>query len=311
MKQSIRLQWSNLKVGALLMIVAAILLWASLTGGGTSIFEPKQNFVCYFRNVNGLVRGSPVWMAGMEVGNVRSLQFVNIDSMRQVKVVCGVKKAIWPQLTFKAEVMLGSIGLVGDKYVEIIPGTDSGFTIEPMGVIKTRDYGSIEALYKTAEEAIGNAGNIIGNIDTVLARMNRGEGTLGRIATEDELYVQLHALAANLTVLTADLQKNQERIVSSIERLSHSIADLSGQVTENSGTLGRIMNDPALYDNLQNTTARLDTIMGRISASEGSLGLLVSDTALYVELTNLMVRVKSLVTDIEENPRKYFKFSFF
>jgi phospholipid/cholesterol/gamma-HCH transport system substrate-binding protein len=311
MKRTIGVKWGNLKTGIVLMVALAALLWASLSGGGTSIFERKGNFVCYFRNVNGLVAGSPVWMSGVEVGNVRSVEFVNLDSLRQVRVVCRVIKEVWPMLTEDAEAMVGTIGLVGDKYVEIIPGTKGKPPIKEMEVIRTRDAGSAEAVFKAGEEAIGQVRSAVDNLDLLLARMNRGEGTLGKLATDTSLYRQVTLLVANLTRLTADLQRNQERIVTSLERTTTSVERLSEKVSNNTGTIGRLVNDPQLYDNLAATSARLDTIMNKINSAEGSLGLLVSDTALYVELTNLMARLNNLVTDIEKNPRKYFKFSVF
>ncbi|MGH8015097.1 MAG: MlaD family protein, partial [Candidatus Zixiibacteriota bacterium] len=83
------------------------------------------------------------------------------------------------------------------------------------------------------------------------------------------------------------------------------------KVDQNTGTVGRLFNDPQLYDNLSSTTARLDTIMSKLNNAEGSMGLLVNDSALYVEITNLVARTSNLITDIEKNPRKYFKFSVF
>jgi phospholipid/cholesterol/gamma-HCH transport system substrate-binding protein len=69
--------------------------------------------------------------------------------------------------------------------------------------------------------------------------------------------------------------------------------------------------EPALYENLNATSARLDSILTKIDRSQGSAGLLVNDTGLYVELTNLMARANTLITDIQKDPRKYFKFSVF
>ncbi len=311
MKRTIGVKWGNLKIGILLMLAIAALLWASLSGGGTSIFESKGHFVCYFRNVSGLVPGSPVWMSGVEVGNVRSVDFVNLDSLRQVKVVCRVKKAVWPMLTEDAEAMVGTIGLVGDKYVEIFPGSKGRSAINEMDVIATRDAGDAEAMFKAGENAIGEVRSVADNLDILLARMNRGEGTLGKLATDTLLYRHLTRLAANLTQLTLDLQQNQERIISSLEKTASSFERLADKVDSNTGTIGKLANDPRLYDNLSATSARLDTITNKINAAEGTLGLLVSDTALYVELTNLMARINNLVTDIEKNPGKYFKFSIF
>ncbi len=311
MKRSVKLTWSSIKTGTLIVIAASIALWASFTGGGTSIFESKKEFTCYFRNVDGLVFGSPVWMSGLEVGNVRSLNFVNIDSLAQVEVICAVKKSVWPRLTVKAEVLLGSIGFLGDKYIEIIPYPGEALQIEEGGIVPTKDAGDAKAVMKEAEYAVASTGSVIRNLDSLLGRMNRGEGTFGKLAKDDALYADLTTLLGRLSLLTGDLQKNQVTVVESLEKLSGSISSLADKVQQNSGTIGKLMNDPELYDNLASTTSKLDTIMGSINSAEGSLGLLVNDTTLYIEVAELMARINSLVEDIEENPRKYFKFSVF
>ena len=311
MQRSIRVRWGNLKVGILLVISFGVLMWASLSGTGTSIFQPKGLFVVYFANVNGLLPGAPVWMSGVEVGNVKEIEFVNLDSAKVVKVTCRAKKAIWKQLTPGTMVQLGVIGFLGDKYVEIIPSLKPGEPLAEGGELPVRDAGSAERLFLEGEKAMSEAGAIMSNLDSILARVNRGEGSLGKIATQDEFYLQMTKLMTNLTGLTGDLQKNQERIVSSIERTSKAMSGISEKVDNNTGTLGRIVNDPQLYDNLTATTARLDTIMLKLNNSSGSMGLLVNDTALYVEVTNLLSRLNNLVADIEKNPRKYLKFSVF
>ena len=311
MRRSTITKWGDIKVGLVLVAGIAAMLWASLSGGGTSIFDTKDTFVCYFENVNGLVGGSPVWMSGVEVGNVKSVSFVNLGPGREVKVVCRVKKSVWHMLTDSSEVLLGTIGFLGDKYVEILPTAYTGKIIEPNDVIRTRDAGSVEAVMKTGEEAIVKAGSLITNLDSLLGRMNRGDGSLGKLATDDALHNNLTALLANLTELTARLHANQERIVTSIETTAGAVSELTDKVHNNTGTLGKIVNDPALYDNLSATSAKLDSVMQRINAAEGSLGLFVSDTAFYIETVNLLTRVNNLVADIEQNPRRYFKFSVF
>jgi len=311
MKRTTVVKWGSLKIGLLLTAVIVILMWASLSGGGTSIFESKGKFVCYFRNVEGLVAGSPIWMSGVEVGNVKSVQFVNLDSLRQVKVVCRVKRDVWSRLTSSARVQLGTIGFLGDKYIEIIPSMEPGTPIEEMDVIKTSDAGSASRVFKAGEHAINDAKGIVLRLDTLLARMNAGEGTLGKMATDDRMYNETVVLLSKLTVLTTELQKNQGAITSSIEKTSNSVESLSRKVDENTGTIGRLVNDPQLYDNLVMSTAKLDTILQKMNQAQGSLGLLVNDTGLYVEMTNLMARMNTLVTDIQDNPRKYFKFSVF
>lgn len=311
MKRSVSAKWGSLKVGILLSIAIVIGIWASLSGGGTSLLESKKSFTCYFPNVDGLISGSPVWMAGVEVGNVSHVTFVNLDDWRRVEVRCRVKESAWNMMTTDTYVQLGTIGFLGDKYVDVVPGTPGRPVIAPGSTVKSIAAKDASALFSSGEEAFNKAGGIASEMDTLLARVNRGEGTLGKIATDKELYRNLNDLSVNLTRLVADLQKNQERIVESLERSSNALKDVSDQVSSNSGTLGKIMNDPKLYDNLQATTARLDSIMTKIDRAEGSIGLLVNDTAMYSQFVNLMARTNNLITDIERNPHKYFKFSVF
>jgi len=311
MRRSIGVKWGKLRVGGLLTLALAMALWASLSGGGTSIFENKKKFICYFRNVGGLLPGSPVWMSGMEVGNVRSVEFVNLDSLRQVRVVCRIKNEVWPMMTIDARVQLGTIGFLGDKYIEVIPGSKDQPMITEMAIVRTEDAGEASKMFKAGETAINDVRKLTSNLDTVLGRMGRGEGTLGKLSSDSMLYVNLTKLITSLSVLTNDLQKNQERITRSLERTANSVADLSDKVHGNKGTVGRLVNDPALYDNLSSTSAQLDSVVHKLNREHGTLGMMVNDSALYVEITNLVKRVNNLVTDIEQNPRKYFKFSVF
>lgn len=118
-------------------------------------------------------------------------------------------------------------------------------------------------------------------------------------------------MLAAMTVLIDDMQESQKRIVSSIESVSENLSGISRKVNDNEGTLGRIISDPAIYDNLHSSTGRIDSILARISRGEGTAGALVNDDELYQEMRNLIVRIENLVIDIEKNPRKYFKFSVF
>ncbi|MCX6834023.1 MAG: MlaD family protein [candidate division Zixibacteria bacterium] len=310
MRRSVKIKWGAVPVGVVIMLAIVILIYSSMTGGGTSIFDPKISFVCYFANVNGLVRGSPIWFGGVEVGNVTSLDFEVVNSPRQVRVVCRVTERIHRYLTTETRVELGTIGILGDRYIEIVPGL-KGTPIESMDVIEVQEIGSAPAMFEAGEKALGKVDQLATNLDTLLVRVNRGEGTLGQLASNDSLYVQLTALLANLTRITASLQKNQESLIESVRHMSQSVGDLAQQVSENKGTLGKLVTEPALYDNLNSSSARLDSILTKIDLAKGNLGLMVNDSALYVELTNLLTRANSLITDIEKNPRKYFKFSVF
>ncbi|MCP4706894.1 MAG: MCE family protein, partial [candidate division Zixibacteria bacterium] len=112
MKRSTKVKWGEIKVGVLITIALFVLVWASFSGSGTSIFDKKINFVAYFDNVNGLVKGAPVWIAGVEVGNVSSIKFVNLDSAGQIELKLRVKESVTNMITIDARIRLGTIGML-------------------------------------------------------------------------------------------------------------------------------------------------------------------------------------------------------
>ncbi len=311
MKRSNRVKWGELKVGLVITLAVVALLWASFSGGGTSIFEDKIKYKAYFANVNGLVAGAPVWISGVEVGNVSSIEFVNLDSARQILIELRVIEKTRRMLTTDAQVSLGTIGLLGDKYIELTPGTLSNPMLEVGSVIQTKSAGDLTAILGESQGAVTKMKGLMDNLDQLTGKVNRGEGSMGRLFNEDVLYVEMTRLLSEMTILVQGLQKNQERLITSIENVSTNIDTITSRVEQNTGTIGKLIADPGLYNNLHSSAGRIDSILAKINQGEGTAGAIVNDDELYQEIKNLVVRIENLVTDIEKNPKKYFKFSVF
>jgi len=240
MKRSTKVKWGEIKVGILISIAIFVLLWASFSGSGTSIFEKKASYIAYFDNVSGLVKGAPVWIAGVEVGNVKSIKFVNLDSAGQIEIKLRVKESVTNMITVDARIRIGTIGMLGDKYVEIIPGTLGRQLIAEDGAIRTDATGDLAALMSEGEELVSSTRKVMGNLCDITGQIKDGEGTLGQLISNKQLHAELTSLVTTMTVL-------------------------------------------------------MD----------------VNDDELYQEIKNLVARINNLVTDIEQNPHKYLKFSVF
>jgi phospholipid/cholesterol/gamma-HCH transport system substrate-binding protein len=311
MKRSTRVKWGEIRVGLLIAIALTIFVWASFTGGGLTIFESKIDYHAYFDNVDGLVSGAPVRLAGVEVGNVHSIEFVNIDTARLIEIDIRVKRSIMNMVTADSKVMLGTLGLLGDKYIEIIPGSPNLPVHREGSVIQTAQTRGFSAFLDEGEEVMTDTGRLMRNLSIITGRMKAGEGTVGQLIYNEELYTELTKLASAMTVLMENLQKNQARITEAIEGMSSNLEDISRKVDDNTGTIGRLVNEPGLYDNLHSSTGRIDSILSKINQGRGTAGAMVNDDELYQDIKNLIVRIDNLVSDIEKNPRKYFKFSVF
>ena len=311
MKQSTKVKWGEIKVGVLITFALFVLVWASFSGGGTSIFDKKVSYIAYFDNVSGLVKGAPVWIAGVEVGNVSSIKFVNLDSAGQIELKLRVKKSVTNMITIDASIKLGTIGMIGDKYVEIIPGTLGKPLIAENSAIKTSATGDLAAIISEGEDLISSSRKTMGNLCEITAGLKEGEGTIGQLLTNDQLHTELTGMIVSMTILMDGLQKNQERITGAMESMSTNLAEVTAKANSNTGTIGKLLGDPELYNNLHSSTGRIDSILLKINQGQGTAGAFVNDDELYQEAKNLIVRIENLVTDIETNPHKYLKFSVF
>ena len=132
-----KLAWAELRVGILVLTSFTILAIAIiLISGGAGLFQSKYSVKTYFSSASGLRKGSLVWLAGIEVGNVSA---VNIspspDPNHAVEVVMQVNKEFQSAIREDSIASLGSIGLLGDKYVDISRGSSSFKPILPGGEI--------------------------------------------------------------------------------------------------------------------------------------------------------------------------------
>ncbi len=308
MRRSNRVKWSELKIAIVVIFAFAFLLYASFTGGGTSVFEGKNFFVVYFDDVKGLTIGSPIWVKGIEVGNVKSIKFVNAEN--RIKVVGRVRKDVWEIVKTDATVKVSSVGLIGDKYLDLNPGDPTKPTLENHGEVKTSP-DEVARVMSQGISAMENMNELSMKLNTTLTLINSGEGTIGKLLKDDSMYDNLNEALASMKETLDGFNKNQDRAFASLEEGVASMTKLADALTDSSGTVGRMLYDSSLYTNLATVTERFGSILTKVDSGQGTLGGFVNDESVYENLHTLMARLENLLLDMEKNPKKYFKVSVF
>ncbi len=215
------LAWSELKIGVLTVVALVItaLLIFSLTGARGFLWQ-RYPLKTRFANVSGLASGSPVRVAGVQVGSVTDVGFAG----EMVDVTFEVNKNIRDRITSASVARLGSISLLGGGAVDISPST-KGTPIPDWGYVPP---GPTPA---QISDITDQASKGIEDISRLAIEVREGRGTVGKLMTDDRLYVEL-----NRFVATA--------------------GDLARGVREGRGSVGRLLNDgKKLADRL---TSRLD-----------------------------------------------------
>jgi len=188
----------ELKLGIFVFIGLVIFAVFILSVGGVRTWASGYRVNVSFNFINGVRRGAPVRFAGIDVGEVTGIRYFydNKDARIRIFISCWVPNDI--KIPTDSTVWVNTLGLLGEKYVEIMPGVDYKRCVHPGGELVGEDPIAMNEVFKSAKE-------ITDNIDTGVKRILNKEGTAGKILYDDELYKQLNALIT-------DLRKNPWKI---------------------------------------------------------------------------------------------------
>ena len=127
----------SLMVGAFVVVTLVVAGFVLLTlGSGSGLLRPRYRLVSYFENVQGLVAGAPVRLAGKDVGTVEFVTFAPLEGeLPPVRVVMQVDASVQNRIRSDSVASIGTIGLLGDKYVGISMGTIRGRVLWPGSVL--------------------------------------------------------------------------------------------------------------------------------------------------------------------------------
>jgi phospholipid/cholesterol/gamma-HCH transport system substrate-binding protein len=332
------LAWSELKIGVLTVVavsIAAVLIF-SLTGTKGFAWQ-RYSLKTKFTNVAGLASGSPVRIAGVEVGTVTAVEL----SGEAVDVTFQVNEKNRPLITDKSVAKLGSVSLLGQSAVDITPNA-GGTPIPDWGYVpQGKPVAALSDMTDSASQGITELTGMLHDIRS-------GKGTAGKLVTDEALYTQLNAFIASASALTDGIKQGKgsvgkllndpatanalEASLKNVETLTKALANGEGSIgkllkddslsksltsaTSNldslmaklnsgEGTAGKLMTDPALFNKLNAMTDKLDALVATLNNGEGTAGQLLKDKQLYENMNGAVGDLRALVADIRKDPRKF------
>lgn len=399
-----RFAWAQLKVG--IFVVASLIIAAVgiLSIGTVSPLAPKVRVKTYLAGVSGLKQGDIVMLQGVEVGNVaevriteeppstetnrqalqaitentgkvqslqrqlmeRSNQISNMrqeyqrllpqdpkaarlienqieraqrlldaeirelenaqgnltnatSSLQSIEVIMVIEKRYEDRIRRDSGVTLGSIGLMGDKYVEISlgrtnvpPEKDQDGTIVIAGSRVT----DFREIMTGVDDVIANFGVLSQRTENIMAKFDQGQGTIGKFINDPAFYDNLNdtvleakGTAASANSLLDTIQSGRgtvgklmtesliyDRLAATTEKLELLVDRLNSK----QGSAGKFINDPSIHDRTNEVIAGVDEIADRINRGEGTLGKLAKDEALYQNFRESVQKLGVLVDDINQ-----------
>ena len=273
MKRSAMITLDQLRVGLVILAALGILALAGYKlGQAANLFTRRYELIVFLPAANGLRPGGSVTLAGQLVGTVKEIQFlpVDFDTTRNLRIVARIDRSLREQIRRDSEARLRTMGLLGDKVLDISPGTPRYAVLEPGDTLKVALSLDYDAVIEKAASAVDDMVVLTADLRIITGGLAKGQGTMGQLLTNRAMYDQLTAAMTRANALFASLQNPN-------------------------GTFGRILNDPTLYTRLSGTVSSLDSTLKLVHSTEGSMGRLLRDTTLYTNLVGIAGGADSLM----------------
>jgi len=360
MPQKKQVRLAEFKLGIFIVAAMALILGLILQQSwGLNWFSKSVHVVTYLTDVGGLKSGAPVWLAGIEIGRVRSVSIINPEKyegnapiyrrieetysrietiqalpelsttdekalrdlhddirsfkqkIRMVEVLFEIQPEYLDRIGYDSEVSIESRGLIGDSFIDISPGA-TGVKPPLQGenyVIESMQSAGFREIMTGANDVVANFGVLSEHFITIVEKissdtisgiteiLNEAQGAVNQAS---QTFSQANSLLSAMQEGDGTIGKliTDSTIHDQLAESLSKINDMIGKIQNSDGTLGKFINDPSLYESAGAMLQKVDTLMARIEKGEGTLGKLTTDEALYEQTTVAIDRLATLMEEI-------------
>jgi phospholipid/cholesterol/gamma-HCH transport system substrate-binding protein len=301
------LRWAKLKVGLVVTVALVIIIFTVMFAGNIEkIFMPKTVILASFHDVKGLREGSPVWFAGVEIGAVKSINFTMDEN---IKVEMSIDADSLQYLKQDSKAIIMTLGLLGDKYVEISPGGYSSAGLKEGEYIEGGSKTEIQDVVQTSQASIEKISDFVGMLEEIIVKIDKGQGSVSKFIKDPAVYDNLRDAIDELSTLVRKIEDgngtvgrllNEDDIYNDLSASVDDIKLFARELRGSEGTLNKIIKDPSLFDRFQKASESLDTFTSKLASSRGTINRLIEDESLYININSASKNLSSLIEHIEK-----------
>ncbi len=298
----------------LFFLLGVALIWITLTALGDGSFGRKEGYelVTRFSNLKELKVGDEVKMAGVRIGSVTATRLAG----RQAEAVLLINPDV--QVSRDSTALIAMAGLLGSNYLALDLGTEEAGFLEPGDVIPSKDTpdlnevvaqmgeigrkvddalgqfadaiggGNGAGILEKVDQLLGENGDRIGeitqNLQAITAKINEGEGTLGRMVNDPAAYDRLVTAIEEIRGAATEAKT----FISSTQ-------SLVDQVKSGQGALGALLYDEASGENIKLVAQNLRELSEKLNSGSGTLGKLINDESLFLDAQATLRKVDRAV----------------
>ena len=285
---------------ALVAIVGVIILFFGMNFlKGLNLFSSTNDYYIEFKDISGLSSSSPIYADGFQVGTVKDVVY-DYSGDHPIRVLVGLDKDLRIPVGSTAEI---ESDLMGNIKVNLLLANNPRERVMPGGSIS----GEVNA------GAFGKAAQMIPAIEKMLPKLDSILASVNMLLADPALAQSLHnvqTITDNLTTSSAELNtlmKQLNRGVPTLMAKANGVLDNTNKITGNLAQLDL----QTTKQQVDQTIANVQELTSKLNSNNGTLGLLMTDPALYNNLNSTMRSADSLLINFRQHPKRYVHFSLF
>ena len=285
---------------ALVAIVGILVMYFGINFlKGMNLFSTNNAYYMTFDDIQGLGASTPIYADGYKVGTVDSLEY-DYKENGPIKVKVDINKDLRIPQGSKAEIVKD---LMGNLQVNLLLANNPRERVEPGGIIPGAVNGGM----------MDKAANLVPVVEKMLPKLDSILTSVNALLADPALAASLHnveTITSNLTVSTRELNTLMAGLNKQVPGMigkANGVLDNTNRLTANLASL----DVQGTLNKVNQTLESAHQFTEKLNSNQGSLGLLMNDTKLYDNLTSTMSHADSLVIDLKAHPKRYVHFSVF
>jgi phospholipid/cholesterol/gamma-HCH transport system substrate-binding protein len=305
------IQWSQLRVGGLVLAATAVLIGLIflMSGSRGGLLTKKIDLRAYFDNASGLKDGAPVTLEGVTIGNVVHVRIVPERNPTPVEVTMKVSSAYLSDLHTDSLATIAQAGVLGDSFVDIDSTSATG--PQPGNNAELRPGGSpsIQDVIRSSNTGIQDITVLTHKIQLLIDTLNSKKGTLGMLINDPTLGKKITQMASDLQTVTQSIAEgkgslgklvNDDSLYARANTAVDNLNKITGDLQSGKGSAGKLLKDDTLYNNLNSAVANANQLVGQINEGKGALGKLSKDPEFAKKLDDTVTQLDAILKDIHE-----------
>ena len=285
---------------ALVAVVGIIVLYFGLQFlKGMTLFSTDNRYFVKFQDVSGLSVASPIFANGYRVGVVETIEF-NYENTGEIVASIGVDKNMQVPKGSRAEI---ATDLMGNVKVQLVLGNVADGVVAPGDTItggqQVGAMGKAADMIPTIQQMLPKLDSILASVNTLLA----DPAIASSLHNVDQITANLSRTSQDLSQLTAQLNRQMPQMLKNAD----GVLANTNQITKNLNEL----DIAATMTSVNTTLKNVEHMTATLNSKEGTLGLLMRDPGLYNNLNSTMMHADSLMMDLKQHPKRYVHFSVF